>query len=63
MNDMGMMKAFMLMADISNDNEENKIAAQERIVFATPGIIKPEDWDMLPIATRKERLGKLLEML
>ena len=58
------MKAFMILGDLTNEKEsrEDKLKYKERIVFATPGIIKPEDWDSLPIEEREKRIQKIQNM-
>ncbi len=58
------MKAFMILGDLTNEKEsrEDKLKYKERIVFATPGIIKPEDWDSLPIEEREKRIEKIQNM-
>ena len=58
------MKAFMMLGDLTNEKEsrEDKLKYKERIVFATPGIIKPEDWDSLPIEEREKRIEKIQNM-
>ena len=54
-----MMKMFMLMAEMSAETEEDKVNAQADIVFRTPGIIKPDNWDTLPLEEKKSRLEKV----
>ncbi len=58
------MKAFMILGDLTNEKEsrEDKLKYKERIVFATPGIVKPEDWDSLPIEEREKRIEKIQNM-
>ena len=58
-----MMKAFMLLADITAVTDEEKVESQARIVFAIPGIIKPDNWDELPIEEKQKRLNKVKEFL
>lgn len=55
----GIMKMFMLMAEMSADTEEDKVEAQADILFRTPGIIKPDNWDELPLEEKKSRLEKV----
>ena len=54
-----MMKMFMLMAEMSAETEEDKVNVQADIVFRTPGIIKPDNWDTLPLEEKKSRLEKV----
>ena len=56
MIDTNVMKIFMTMAEMGPDTEEGKVAAQARILFATPGIIRPDNWDDLPLKEKKRRL-------
>ena len=55
----GIMKMFMLMAEMGEETPEGKVAAQADIVFRTPGIIKPEGWEALPLEEKKRRLELL----
>ncbi len=57
------MKAFMVLAEMGAKTEEDKVEAQADILFRTPGIIKPDNWDTLPLEERKSRLDKLKEFL
>lgn len=52
----GMMKMFLAMGEMTQQTQEEKIAYKERIIFATPGVIKPKDWDKLPLEERTRRL-------
>jgi len=54
-----LMKMFMLMAEMSVDTEEDKINAQADILFRTPGIIRPDNWDTLPLEEKKSRIEKV----
>ncbi len=55
----GIMKVFMLLAEASAETEEDKVNAQADILFRTPGIIKPDNWDTLPLEEKKSRLEKV----
>ena len=59
------MKMFLLLGEMQKGNgtREDRQAYRERIVFATPGMIKPQDWDDLALDVREERLRKALENL
>tara|TARA_Y100000004_G_scaffold71903_1_gene80819 strand:- start:1367 stop:1564 length:198 start_codon:yes stop_codon:yes gene_type:complete len=54
-----LLKMFMLLNEVSGLDKENQLKADERMVFATNGIIKPKDWDTLPIEERQKRINKL----
>ena len=54
-----MMKMFLAMGEMTTQTQEERIAYKERIVFATPGIIKPENWETLSQEERLNRLEKL----
>lgn len=60
-NNLDMMKMFMLLTDMSVEDRESKVKAKSRIVFATEGIIKPNDWDTLSLHEKEKRLT-LLQM-
>ena len=53
------LKMFMLLNEMSGLDKENQLKADERLVFATNGIIKPKNWDTLPIEERQKRINKL----
>lgn len=60
------MKMFMLMGDMTSENNslEEKVAYKERIAFATmrnaiPDWQPPENWDALSNEIKMERLSKL----
>ncbi len=55
----GIMKVFMLLAEASAETEEDKVNAQADILFRTPGIIKPDNWDTLPLEDKKSRIEKV----
>ena len=56
------MKMFMMLQDIETSVDtkvEEIIERKERIVFATPGIIKPNDWETLSDQEKINRLNKV----
>ena len=58
----GFMKMFMMLQDRSAPSDANvkeTIKRKERIVFATPGIIKPNDWEALSDQEKINRLDKV----
>ena len=63
MDKIDFMKMFLQMGSMTNQTEQEALAFQERIVFATEGVIKPKDWDSLPFAERKERMNQLLKQI
>tara|TARA_R110001583_G_scaffold65700_1_gene189690 strand:+ start:487 stop:702 length:216 start_codon:yes stop_codon:yes gene_type:complete len=61
-NPVGFMKMFMMLQDMSAPSDANvkeTIRRKERIVFATPGIIKPNDWETLSDQEKINRLNKV----
>ena len=68
MNNIEMMKAFMLLGDLSteqgNELSDEVVAYKERIAFATmrasiPDWQPPKDWDSLTNKQKLDRLNKL----
>ena len=59
MENVNMMKMFLALGGLTAQTMEEKIAYKERIVFATPGIIKPENWETLSQEEKLNRLEKL----
>ena len=56
------MQMFMMLQDMSAPIDlkvEEIIERKERIVFATPGIIKPKDWETLSDQEKINRLNKV----
>ena len=56
------MKMFMMLQDIETSVDtkvKEIIKRKERIVFATPGIIKPNDWETLSNNEKLKRLNKV----
>ena len=61
-NPAGFMQMFMMLQDMSAPSDANvkeTIRRKERIVFATPGIIKPNDWETLSDQEKINRLNKV----
>ena len=61
-NTLNFMKMFMMLQDIETSVDtkvEEIIERKERIVFATPGIIKPKDWETLSNNEKLKRLNKV----
>ena len=58
-NETNLLKMFMMLNEISGLDKETQLKADERLVFATNGIIKPKDWDTLPTEERQKRINKL----
>ena len=61
-NTTNFMQMFMMLQDMSTPIDlkvEEIIKRKERIVFATPGIIKPNDWETLSNNEKLKRLNKV----
>jgi len=61
-NTTNFMQMFMMLQDMSTPSDANVkeiIKRKERIVFATPGIIKPNDWGTLSDEEKLKRLNKV----
>ena len=61
-NTTNFMQMFMMLQDMSapiDAKVEEIIERKERIVFATPGIIKPKDWETLSNNEKLKRLNKV----
>ena len=63
----GMMKAFLMLSDLENDNIKDKVKNKERIVFATmkaqiPEWQPPEDWETLTDQEKLKRLDLIQKM-
>ena len=61
-NTTNFMKMFMMLQDMSTPidaNVKETIKRKERIVFATPGIIKPSNWETLSNNEKLKRLNKV----
>jgi len=61
MDKIDFMKMFLKMGSMTNQTDKEALAYQERIIFATDGIIKPENWDELSFEERQKRMNKLLK--
>ena len=61
MDKIDFMKMFLKMGSMTNQTDKEALAYQERIIFATDGIIKPENWDELSFKERQKRMNKLLK--
>ena len=59
MDKLQFMRMFLLMGEMTEQTQKEKVAYKERIIFATEGIIKPEDWGSLSIDEREVRLDLL----
>lgn len=62
-NETNFLKMFMMLNEISGLDKENQLKQDEKMIFATSGIIKPKNWETLPIEERQKRINKLKEML
>ena len=62
MDNVNMMKMFLSLGGLTAQTMEEKVKYKEKIVFATPGIIKPKDWDTLSMDEKLSRLNKLSEV-
>ena len=54
-----MMKMFLALGGLQAKTMEEKVKYKERIIFATPGIIKPNNWEELSMEEKLRRLNKL----
>ena len=54
-----LMRMFLVMGEMTDQTQKEKVSYQERIIFSTEGIIKPEDWDNLSLDEREKRLDLL----
>lgn len=54
-----MMKMFLALGGLQAKTMEEKVKYKERIVFATPGIIKPNNWEELSMEEKLRRLNKI----
>tara|TARA_R100000655_G_C2986396_1_gene192467 strand:+ start:220 stop:411 length:192 start_codon:yes stop_codon:yes gene_type:complete len=63
MDKINFMKMFLKIGTLANQDDKQALAFQERIVFATEGIIKPEDWDNLTFEERKKRMDLLIKQI
>lgn len=61
-NTTNFMQMFMMLQDMNTSIDtkvEEIIKRKERIVFATPGIIKPSNWETLSNNEKLKRLNKV----
>ena len=61
-NTTNFMQMFMMLQDMNTSIDtkvEEIIERKERIVFATPGIIKPDNWEALSNNEKLKRLNKV----
>jgi len=61
-NTTNFMQMFMMLQDMNTSIDtkvEEIIERKERIVFATPGIIKPSNWETLSNNEKLKRLNKV----
>mgnify|MGYP003152044825 CR=1 FL=1 len=67
MDNIAMLKMFSVMQDIAtSDKKVDKkewIKSKERLIFATNGIIKPDNWEELSDEVKEKRINKVLENL
>ncbi len=63
MDKIDFMKMFLAMGEMTQQNQQEKVAYKERIVFATEGIVKPEDWDSLSVDEKEVRLDLLTKQI
>ena len=54
------LRMFAAIADMNPDREQAQ-KERERLMFATPGVIRPDNWDMLPLEERERRTKGALE--
>tara|TARA_Y100000592_G_C5251737_1_gene213147 strand:+ start:385 stop:573 length:189 start_codon:yes stop_codon:yes gene_type:complete len=54
-----MMKMFLALGGLTAQTMEEKVKYKERIIFSTPGIIKPNNWEELSMEEKLRRLNKL----
>jgi hypothetical protein len=57
---LGALRMFAAIASM-NPDEEQAQKDRERLMFATPGIIRPEGWEQLPMEERKRRTVAAIE--
>ena len=55
-----LMKLFLNLVDNGTHDREQRIKSQERIIFATKGIIKPSEWKKLSLDEKEKRINKLM---
>ena len=55
-----LMKLFLNLVDNGTHDRKQRIKSQERIIFATKGIIKPDNWEKLSLDEKEKRINKLM---
>jgi len=55
-----LMKLFLNLVDNGTHDRKQRIKSQERIIFATKGIIKPDNWAKLSLDEKEKRINKLM---
>jgi|TARA_Y100000592_G_scaffold30543_1_gene48698 hypothetical protein len=61
MDNIQFMKLFLKLGTFADYNDKQALEFQERIVFATQGIIKPDNWEQLSFEEKKKRMNNLLK--
>jgi hypothetical protein len=57
------MKMFLMMGSMTGQTKEEELEYKERIIFATEGVIKPNDWEDLSFAERERRMELLIKQI
>ena len=55
-----LMKLFLNLVENGTHDREKRIKSQSKIIFATKGIIKPENWEKLSLDEKEKRINKLM---
>jgi len=64
MDNIDMMKMFLHIGGVGDEQTlEDKINYESRIVFATPGMIKPDNWEELTLEERQKRLELMKKVI
>ncbi len=63
LTNLNILSALLKMSEIEDTTPEAKIEHQARLVFLTPGIIKPDNWDTLPFEEKKRRLDAIQSVI
>ena len=65
MDQLQALKMFSVMQDIITQDKKTNIKKwiknKEKLIFATYGIIKPENWDQLSDKEKEKRINKTLK--
>ena len=59
MDNVDLMKMFLAFGQGDEQTLEDKVNYESRIIFATPGIIKPDNWEKLTLKERAKRIKQL----